>query len=988
MRISGAALSALVLLALADDAQATTTRAKLNNTTNLDNAASWSGGLPTAFTQTLFSGYNQAGTLSLGSNATWLGIQTSGALTPVVIGTGSTLTLSNGGIDLSANDSQNLTINSGLALQANANQVWNLASGKVLTLGGTFTRGAGASVNVQGLGTVTSGSAIAVDATGIIGPWATIGTADSTRFATVTGNNIASYTGTSVLTTAITSSGATSNYEVAAVGALGSGAAFNTLRFHTGVAGAITGNYRANGILNASTNLLTMSGDVTIGATDANRELVVNSSGAGIAMAGIISDSPGGASALTKTGGSTLALSRDNSYSGITTISAGTVIVSHANGLGSTVGETIIRGGDNSPSVGGGSLQLEGGIDVAERLTVYGLGYNTNPGSVGNTLTNRSGNNTLSGAITLVTTASGTSGPNGVRIGVNASSQLTISGGITGGPNGYLIFALSNSASNLVFQQNAINLGSAGVITHDSSGTAVLDVAGNTWGQMTVALGKLRTDKANAIPLASTLAVGISYQAGGTVDFNGFDQSFGSLSSGTLIPGTRVITGGSGTLANITVNQTTSNVYSGLMTGNMSFTKAGGSSLSLMNGDNTYTGDTAVSGGNLILNNYAAKTHSSSTVAVVSATSATVTVGDATGLTIGQAITGTGIPANSYISGITGNVLTVTTPSSATNGTVAVTTQALLGSLKGSTLNYNAQGGNVVFGVSTTTYTLGGIKGSQSLSLQNSATSPAAVALTVGANNQSTTYSGGFTGSGSANKVGTGTLELTGASTHTGGVTVTQGTLLANNSSGASATGTGSVSTVVNSGAKLGGTGSITGGTLQSITLSAGTFLLVGSSHGVNSGGAQDLSLGTFGTPTSVAVDLEGVLQFDLFSNNGNTATNVLSENDLLRIYSSGTPDFTGSTLQVSATGLASTTWNIGDTWMLIDWSGVTNATKYNGAPTFLQTDLPALASGQMWTSSFDDNGFYISVAGVPEPSRALLMIAGLSAALLRRRRR
>ncbi len=96
--------------------------------------------------------------------------------------------------------------------------------------------------------------------------------------------------------------------------------------------------------------------------------------------------------------------------------------------------------------------------------------------------------------------------------------------------------------------------------------------------------------------------------------------------------------------------------------------------------------------------------------------------------------------------------------------------------------------------------------------------------LTVGSNNQSTTFSGVIQETGGVSKIGTGTLALSGANTYTGLTTVSGGVLNAGNKNG-SATGFGAVN--VNSGT-LGGRGLIAGPT----TISSGAFLApaVGSS--------------------------------------------------------------------------------------------------------------------------------------------------------------
>jgi autotransporter-associated beta strand protein len=93
--------------------------------------------------------------------------------------------------------------------------------------------------------------------------------------------------------------------------------------------------------------------------------------------------------------------------------------------------------------------------------------------------------------------------------------------------------------------------------------------------------------------------------------------------------------------------------------------------------------------------------------------------------------------------------------------------------LQNSILNYNS--GSLTFGGGISAATLGGLSGSQNLSLTN--TVSAALALTVGANNLNTTYTGALTGSGSLTKSGTGTLTLTGTNNFTGNTTVLGGNL-------------------------------------------------------------------------------------------------------------------------------------------------------------------------------------------------------------------
>jgi autotransporter-associated beta strand protein len=141
--------------------------------------------------------------------------------------------------------------------------------------------------------------------------------------------------------------------------------------------------------------------------------------------------------------------------------------------------------------------------------------------------------------------------------------------------------------------------------------------------------------------------------------------------------------------------------------------------------------------------------------------------------------------------------------------------------LQQSTLDTNGAG-NVGF-QSITSATLGGLTGNGSLNLVSRigglhpVLSP--LALSVGNNDESTTYSGFMTGPGSLIKIGLGTLDLRNAESYSGSTTVNQGELLVNGSLTSPVT--------VNSGATIGGAGS-----LSSVIVNAGGHLAPGDSPG------------------------------------------------------------------------------------------------------------------------------------------------------------
>jgi autotransporter-associated beta strand protein len=114
----------------------------------------------------------------------------------------------------------------------------------------------------------------------------------------------------------------------------------------------------------------------------------------------------------------------------------------------------------------------------------------------------------------------------------------------------------------------------------------------------------------------------------------------------------------------------------------------------------------------------------------------------------------------------------------------------------------------------TTGVTIGSLSGQGSVYLGPNT-------LTIGSNNQSTTFSGVIQESGGVTKIGTSTLTLSGSNTYTGTTTVSGGVLNAGNRRG-SATGTGVVN--VNAGT-VGGKGVIAGPTTIGTGSSAGAFL-------------------------------------------------------------------------------------------------------------------------------------------------------------------
>ncbi len=226
------------------------------------------------------------------------------------------------------------------------------------------------------------------------------------------------------------------------------------------------------------------------------------------------------------------------------------------------------------------------------------------------------------------------------------------------------------------------------------------------------------------------------------------------------------------------------------------------------------------------------------------------------------------------------------------------------GAVQNSTVTLATTNG-LAFSPGIGTFNFGGLSGAVSFALTD--TGAGSVAISVGADGDSTTYSGVLSGGGSLSKVGAGTLTLSGNNTFTGGTTLSAGTL--------------KVATIADSGnSNLANSGAliIAGGTLDVTgagNVTGRTVDFVGSGT-IQIDGGNSLTLNgqvftPFGPMTNIVMPSGGTLTFGGTADNASLELNVVSGTVVLAKTSSpfihGAAETTGvsagATVRLAGTG-------------------------------------------------------------------------------------
>lgn len=581
------------------------------------------------------------------------------------------------------------------------------------------------------------------------------------------------------------------------------------------------------------------------------------------------------------------------------------------------------------------------------------------------------GSLTLTGSGTALTTINATnpitlnnsgSGATINNADTSTSGRITISGSLTLADN----LLVENTGSNASTSGSILlsaNIGGTGNITFsnvsNSTTTGYINVqpTANTFtGNVLIQKGAVLFQKAPFGANSNVVTLGSAGQGSATLASEGLGANALSINQSII-----VAAGTGGTL-----------VLGAIDTGAASFTYNGTVTL---NGDVSLT--SAKTGANAVI--YAK--------AISGVGAVTVIGGGNTALTAGNtAATGNTFSGNTRVASGT-----LQLGASSGNTTYA---------LQDSTLDMNsADSGAVSFGTSNTTTivnaTIGGLRGSRNLDLDNANSTPVAVSLSVGNNNTNQTYSGQLTGAGALAKTGTGTQTLTGSNTYAGGTTVSAGTLLVGNGNNGSATGTGAL--LVGSSGTIGGSGNLLTGTSQTSSFTINGHVIVGN-------GSDATSSLKIAAPSSGTVDgtLSGAnLTFNLDSASAHAnlldlgSTNVTFSSTTLTLNLLGTnviAPYSPYTLITDAVGFNSVTDG------LTTQSETINGVTYNvitgglniASSTYFGASVNGFTTG-VYPNSFlyiDSTGDNIDVMVVPEPSTWAMMLGGFCVLVFLQRRK
>jgi len=343
----------------------------------------------------------------------------------------------------------------------------------------------------------------------------------------------------------------------------------------------------------------TNRGSLAYGVANQTRTLILDGTAASCIFAPAIGDNGTGSVSVAKTGSGTWQLTGTNSYSGVTTLSAGELIVNTSNNLGAPAAKLVFNGG---------TLQITN--TTLTNLTMLNHPIVCNPGkafsiNINNASTTFAVDHVISG--TTISLAKSGAGTLVLTVTTNFTGQITIGGGMLRYDDGQAIPAtpLLNNGALIVNRSGTLTqgvnfhstMGGAGSLTNSGAGTLVLN-------NINIHSGITRAT-AGTITLSHPLALmnsAIDTSGAGTITLSGVAcPTFGGISGSGNIGS---ITG-YGSVTNLTLNPGAGLTFtnSGVVANGSGATPLtmAGAGTQVLQGMNTYSGATCLNAGTLEL---------------------------------------------------------------------------------------------------------------------------------------------------------------------------------------------------------------------------------------------------------------------------------------------------------------------------------------------------------------------------------------------------